>query len=455
MSERDRPASLGEQLAWLDRHINLEAIEAGLAGRAAAPTLERIAALCAAMGEPQASYPVIHVTGTNGKGSTTRMCSALLRAAGLSVGTLTSPHLESMNERICYNLEPISDEELAGQLVALREFEAFVLAAKKSEIAPTWFELVTAAAFRYFSDVAVEVGAIEVGLGGRFDATNVADATVAVLTNVDLDHVEILGPTRRDIASEKAGIVKAGSAVVVGDRDQAIIDIFSEEAARVGAASLWRRDVEFGCDSNQLALGGRVLSLRTPGGFYDEVFLPLHGAHQGDNASVALASVEAFFGAPLGQDVIEEAFSRLTVPGRLEVLDRRPLVVLDGAHNVAGARVLGAALAEDFAAAEQIVVVMGCLRGRSPQDLLREIASERIIEVIACAPPSPRALPGEAVKEAALSLGLSASASDEVEDALARARSLVGERDLILVAGSLYLVGAARTVLGRVAAGRP
>ena len=303
------------------------------------------------------------------------MATALLRAQGLAVGTIMSPHLEQMNERISRNFEPISDADLLEGLGALEALERFVEARDLVSLPPTWFELVTALAYRYFSDVAVDAAVVEVGLGGRWDATNVADAAVAVVTNVELDHVEILGPTRAHIAREKAGIIKAGATVVVGETDPEIVKVFAGEAERAGAAALWRRDVEFACERSRIAYGGRVVDLRTPRGLYPEVFVPLFGAHQGLNASVALAAAEAFFGAPLADDVVNEAFAEVTVPGPLEVVSRQPLVVLDGAHNPAGATVLGDALREDFAAAKNIVIVMGCLRGRDPVELLNAIGA--------------------------------------------------------------------------------
>ena len=441
--------SLGELLAWLDRHINLEAIERGLAGRSAEPTLTRIGALCAAMGDPQNDYPAVHVTGTNGKGSTTRLTTALLHAQGLSVGTITSPHLEQMNERISRDLEPISDADLLNNLVALEVLEKFVHERNPELLPPTWFELITATAYRYFSDVAVEAAVVEVGLGGRWDATNVIDARVAVVTNVDLDHVEILGPTRAHIAREKAGIIKAGSTVVVGEPDLEMVDIFEAAADEAGAAALWRRGVDFACERSQIAYGGRVLDLHTPGSRYEGLFLPLFGSHQGLNASVALAAAEAFFGFPLSEEVVTEAFATATVPGRLEVVSRQPLVVLDGAHNPAGATVLGNALREDFAAAENVVVVMGCLRGRNPAELLSAIGAARISHVVATAPASPRAQRAEAVKDAAASAGYEVTTFEDVDEAIRAAQDIAGDNDLVLVTGSLYVVGAARAFFRR------
>ncbi|HEV8063712.1 MAG TPA: Mur ligase family protein, partial [Acidimicrobiales bacterium] len=351
-------SSLGEALAWLDRHINLEAIESGKAGRYAIPTLERISALVGAMGDPQNAYPCIHVTGTNGKGSTSRMATSLLLAAGLKPGTFTSPHLEAINERLAVAGVPISDDDLAQQLLALAELEVFV------GLKASWFELITAAAFKWFADEAVDAGVIEVGLGGRWDATNVVDASVAVVTNVELDHVAILGSTRQQIAAEKAGIIKSGSWLVLGEEDPSVADIFVAAADEVGAAGVWRNGLDFGAQDSRLALGGRVVNLYSPYGRYEEVFVPAFGAHQAENAACALAAVQAFVGTPLGEDVVEEGFAEVRVPGRLEVVGRAPLLVLDGAHNVAGALAAGEALREDFkpvlgGADRRLIVVMG------------------------------------------------------------------------------------------------
>lgn len=444
--------SLGDALAWLDRHVNLEAIEADTSARGGEAGLARMRALLAAIGDPQTTFPVVHVTGTNGKGSTSRLISLLLESQGLLVGSYASPHLEALNERITLNGEPIPDSSLAEVLASLEELERFLLrAGPPGGLAepPTWFELMTAAAYRYFGDEAVSAAVVEVGLGGRLDATNVVEAAVAVVTNVELDHAEVLGGTRASIAAEKAGIVKAGSIAVIGEEDPDLVEIFAERGRLVGAEALWRREVDFACTANELAYGGRLLELRTPGASYENLYLPLHGAHQGDNASAALAAAEAFFGAPLDEEVVAEAFSRASVPGRLEVVSRHPLVVLDGAHNPAGAAMLGAALAEDFAAAERVVLVMGCLRGRDPAQLLEAIGPERCGLVVACVPPSPRALPSAAVVAAASRLGIAAVEADGVDEALTRARGEVGAADLVVVTGSLYVVGAARSILRR------
>ena len=199
---------------------------------------------------------------------------------------------------------------------------------------PTRFELLTAAALAWFADEAVDMAVVEVGLGGRWDCTNVVEADVAVLTNVSFDHTEVLGPTLEDIARDKSGIFKPGSRVVIGETDPTLVASARPAAAEAGAAETWVRGRDFACTANRMAVGGRLLDIRTPGASYGELLLPLHGAHQGENASCALAAVEAFFGSPLADDVVEAGLAEVSVPGRLEVVGRHPLVVVDGAHNV-------------------------------------------------------------------------------------------------------------------------
>ena len=377
------------------------------------------------------------MTGTNGKGSTARMLTRLFMSMGLTVGTYTSPDLEQVNERLAFCDEPVSDEELAESLDALRCLEGLMAHA------PSRFELLTAAAFRWFADRAVDVAVVEVGLGGLWDATNVAEGKVAVVTNVSLDHAEILGPSLADISGEKSGIVKPGSLLVLGETDPELMTIFEE----AGAAQVWKRGVDFDCDSNQLAHGGRLLDLRTPEASYPEIYLPVHGAHQGDNAACALAAAEAFFGSPLALGVVEDAFAAVRTPGRMEVVGHHPLWILDGAHNPAGAAAAAATLAEEFSGVQRMVVVMGLLRGRDPMEMLSALDTDRVARFIACPPASPRALPPEDLAAAARSLGLDAevapSARAAVTDALAGADP---ERELVLVTGSLYVVGEARSV---------
>jgi len=425
-------------VAWLDGHTDYER---SMPTRVGAPTLERIRALCHLLGDPERSYPVVHVTGTNGKGSTAKILTELFMASGLSVGTYTSPNLVRVNERLARNGEPIDDDELAEVLGSLALLEP--LLAERS----TRFELLTAAAFSWFADCPVDVAVVEVGLGGRWDATNVVQPDVALVTNVSYDHVEILGPTLRDIATEKAGIIKPGCRLVVGETDPELLGVFLTVAEECGAAQTWVRGVEFGCTHSQVAVGGRLLDLRTPGAHYPEVYLPLHGAHQGDNAACAVAAAEAFFGAPLAPEVVEQALGAVRVPGRMEIVGRSPVVVLDGAHNVAGAHALAEALVAELAPGDQTIAVIGMLQGRDPSAMLEALRPAGVSTVVACTAPSPRALPAPQIAEAARALGLQALAADTVVDALNLARSRLSPAGMLVVTGSLYVVAEARAVL--------
>jgi dihydrofolate synthase/folylpolyglutamate synthase len=422
-------------LRYLDQHVNLEANAGWVHGL----SLDRMRALCHVLGDPQHAYPVIHVTGTNGKGSVSRMVTAVLRAAGLSVGTYTSPHLQAINERLHWDGAPVGDDAFAEQIAAVAAVEEL------SGVSPSYFEILTAAAFRWFADLAVDVAVVEVGLLGRFDATNVADATVAVVTNVGRDHTDGQGDWRAAIAHEKAGIIKPGSHLVLGENDPALRPIFAAEPADVA----WIRGPHFDCDANRVAVGGRLVDLRTPSGTVDEVFLPVHGAHQGDNAAVALAAVDAFFDGLPHEDVVREAFAGVTLPGRFEVVRRDPTVVIDGAHNVDGAASAARTLADEFTLAGSVVMVVGMLEGRDPTEVLEALGARDAGFLVACTPPSPRAIAGPEVAAAAERMGVVAEAVPSVEDAIERALAVATPDDLVLVTGSLYVVGAARTALQR------
>jgi dihydrofolate synthase/folylpolyglutamate synthase len=426
---------------WLDAHVSLESlgVPVDVTRRAAHPTLDRMGALAALLGSPQLEYPAIHLTGTNGKTSVTRLAAALLVANGLSVGSYTSPHLERVNERIGWNSEEISDDELAALLILIAEIEPHLPATL------SYFEILTGAALRYFADVAVDAAVVEVGLGGRWDATNVVDGNVAVITNVSIDHVEYLGPTREGIAEEKAGIVEAGATLVLGETSPELFPIFEARDAGV----IWLRDREFGVSANDLAHGGRLVSIFTPGGSYPEMFLSLHGAHQADNAAAALAAAEAFLGRALETEVVAEVFGQARSPGRLEVVGHQPLVLLDGAHNVAGATALRSALAEEFPSSPRTLVI-GLLREKDPDEMLEALGAVHAARVVCCRAPSPRARPPEEVAAAAIEIGLErdrVEIVDDVAEAVARAVAATGPDEQVVVTGSLYVVGAARAAL--------
>ncbi len=422
-------------LAYLDEHASYDKT-----GRVDSPSVEPISQLCAAMGDPHLAQPVIHVTGTNGKGSTVQMISRLLIAQGLTVGTYTSPHLERINERMKRNGEPISDGDFAEQIAGIAAVEALV------GVRPTYFEAVTAAAFRWFADVAVDVAVIEVGMLGRWDATNIVEAQVAVVTNIALDHTEFAGPSLGDIASEKAGIIKPSSAAVIGETDPTLVEIFRGE----GGASYLVRGDDFETIDNSLAIGGRALDLRTPTTIYSDVFLPLHGAHQGDNAAVALTAVETFFAAPLGEDVVHEGFANVEMPGRFEVLGVQPLSIIDGAHNPPGADVCAEVFFGDFDPEGRRILVVGTLR--HPDEMLAALRADEFDVVHACTAPSPRGVPGSEVARAAREIGCDeVYVHDSVEAACKAAMQHADADDAILACGSIYVAGAARPALRKYA----
>ncbi|MBW3626421.1 MAG: bifunctional folylpolyglutamate synthase/dihydrofolate synthase [Actinobacteria bacterium] len=425
--------SYDDALAYLGASVNLEAL---VAGRFEPPTLERMTTLCGLMADPQHAQPAVHVTGTNGKGSTARMVTALLAVHGLTVGTYTSPHLVRVNERIARNGEAIDDADLAGCVAAVAQLEDL------SGVHPSHFEILTLAAYRWFADLAVDAAVVEVGMGGRWDATNVVDAVVSVVTNVGLDHTGVLGPTRADIAREKAGIVRPGGTLVLGETDPELASIFVDAGPRAVLA----RGREFGCTANRLAVGGRLLDLQTPGASYRDVFLPLHGAHQGDNAAVAVATAEAFFGRPVEEEALREALASVAVPGRFEIVGRNPLLVLDGAHNPDGCRAVAATLG-DFSGGGERVLVVGMNRGRSPEAMFEALAATEPRLVVACAADWPRALPAEEVAAAARATGVEVEVVPRVAEAVRRALAIASADDAVLVTGSLHAVGAARAAL--------
>ena len=431
-------ADLPEALAWLDSHIDFES---NMPSRRSLPTLDRMRSLATLLGDPHTAYPVIHITGTNGKGSTAAMVTSLLAARGLSVGTYTSPNLSRVNERLSLNGQPIDDESFTDLLDTLSRIESLM------DEPPTRFELLTAAALTWFADEAVDVAVVEVGLGGTWDCTNIVHAAVAVVTNISYDHTEVLGPTLEDIARDKSGIFTPGCRVVVGETDPTLVALFHDAAAAVGAEQLWARGIDFACTSNRLAVGGRLVDIRTPGTAYGELLVPLHGSHQGDNAACALAAVEAFFGDPLHEDVVAEGLAAVRVPGRLEVIGRHPLVLVDGAHNAAGMMVLARSLSEEFATDGRSVAVVGMLTGRDPSAMLEALVSAGVRAVVACAPHSPRALPAADVAEAAFALGMEVAVAGDPTEAVRLAVERSAPEDLVVVCGSLYVVADARDAL--------
>ncbi|MGA0864108.1 MAG: bifunctional folylpolyglutamate synthase/dihydrofolate synthase [Ilumatobacteraceae bacterium] len=425
-----------DALRYLDEHASYEKT-----GRIDEPSLAKIEAVLSAMGDPHLDYRVVHVTGTNGKGSTSQIITRLLAAHGLRVGTFSSPHLENVRERMQLDGEPVDEEGFAESVAAVAVAEAL------SGVRPSYFEIMTAAAFRLFSDRAVDVAVIEVGMLGRWDATNVVRPDVAVVTNIALDHTEFAGPTHEHIAREKAGIIKSGCAAVVGEERESLREIFAGEAD----ADMRFRGVDFDVVENHLALGGRSVTVRTRRDEYADVFVPLHGRHQGDNAAVAIAAVEEFFDRPIARETLDEGFARVSMPGRFEVLSHQPLVILDGAHNPAGADVCAEVFFGDFDPVGRRILVVGALASRDIAETLGALRADEFDTVICCTAPSPRARDAKEVAAAAADLGCGrVVVARDTEDACARALADAGADDAVLVAGSLYVVGAARTHLRRV-----
>ncbi len=388
-------------------------------------------------GDPQHAFRSIHITGTNGKGSTATMVARLLQAQGLRVGRYSSPHLSSITERIEINGEPVSEELFAEEVLAL------AAVADMSEYPASYFELLTAAAYRIFAVEGVEVAVVEVGVLGRFDATNVIEADVAVLTNIGTDHTDQQGDWRRNIAGEKVGISKANSVLVVGETDPDLRDIFESEPS----ASLLFAETDFELTDDQPAVDGRLLGFRTPRGLYDDVFVRAHGSHQAQNALLALTATEEFLDAALPDDVVAEAFGELTLSGRAEVVATEPTILLDGAHNPEAAQALKETLDVAFAVSEPRVFVLGALEPRDPADFIENVGIGPGDYVVAAAVDSPRSIEPARIADAAEAAGATAETATNVDQAVDRAKVLAGLEGIVIVTGSLYAVGEARSQL--------
>jgi dihydrofolate synthase / folylpolyglutamate synthase len=420
------------------------------------PSLDRIRAFTEVLGDPQRSYPVIHLTGTNGKTSTSRMIDTLLRALDLRTGRFTSPHVERMTERISVDGEPLSDEAFVR---AFNDVAPYTHLVDESETHPlSFFETVVGMAYAAFADAPVDVAVVEVGMGGSWDATNVADATVAVVLPVAVDHAAYLGDTPGAIAVEKAGIIKPGSIVVLAQQEPEVAAIMLERATEVGA-TVAREGLEFGVVARTSAVGGQVLSLQGLRARYDDVFLPLYGAHQAQNAAVALAAVEAFAGdQPLDDEVVRAAFAEVTSPGRLEIVRRSPTIVLDAAHNPHGAEATAAALDDSFTFSP-LIGVIGVMGDKDHEGLLA--AFEPHLAHLVCTQSSTdRALPAERLAEKAVEIfgedrvTVAPRLSDALDQAaaLAEAGEAFGDplgSGAVLVTGSVITVGEARSLLVR------
>jgi dihydrofolate synthase/folylpolyglutamate synthase len=423
------------------------------------PSLDRIRALCQLLGDPQTGYPVIHLTGTNGKTSTARMIDALLRQLELRTGRFTSPHLQSMTERISIDGQPLTEEEFVDAFADVAAYAQIVddSAAQSGGHPLSFFEMTVAMAYAAFADAPVDVAVVEVGMGGAWDATNVADGAVAVVGPVGVDHAAYLGDNLVAIAGEKAGIVKPGAQVVVAQQDSAVLDVIGHRAAEVGALMVVEGN-DFGVIEQFPGVGGQQVSIQGLGARYDDIFVPLHGTHQAQNAACAVAAVESFLGGKaLPADVVMAAFADVTSPGRLEIVRRSPTVILDAAHNPHGVEATVAAIQENFNFAP-LVGVVAVMADKDVERIL-ELLDPALSQIVCTQNSTPRSM--SAAELADVADGIFGSdrvilvprLDDALERAIGLAETAEGYEEAlgsggVLVTGSVVTVGEARVLLG-------
>lgn len=422
------------------------------------PSLDRVQGVLDILGDPQHSYPSVHITGTNGKTSTARMTDALLSALGMRVGRFTSPHLMDVRERICLEGEPISPEGFVAAWEDVAPYIGMIDDRSTAEGGPvlSFFEVFTVMAYAAFADYPVDAAVVEVGVGGQWDATNVITADVAVITPIDLDHTKWLGSTVEDIAREKAGIIKPGQIVVIARQAHpSVEEILLSRAREVGAvARLEGRDFEV-VDSS-LAVGGQMLTLRTPAATYTDIFLPLHGRHQAHNAACALVAAEAMMGGrALDGAIVEQGMMAVTSPGRMEIVRRSPTVIVDAAHNPHGARSLVQALEESFDFT-RLVGVFSAMGDKDVEQVLGEL-EPYFDEVVVTSMPGERAIDIESLAEIAADVFGSdrVHSVEDLDEAIVTAvhRAEATEDPAtsagVIVCGSVVLAGMARSIFQR------
>ncbi|MFI5665242.1 bifunctional folylpolyglutamate synthase/dihydrofolate synthase [Streptomyces sp. NPDC051704] len=421
------------------------------------PSVTRIAALMDVLGEPQRAYPSIHVTGTNGKTSTARMIEALLNAFELRTGRYTSPHVQSVTERISLDGAPISADRFIETYYDIKPYVEMVDSSEEFRL--SFFEVLTGMAYAAFADAPVDAAVVEVGMGGTWDATNVIDGAVAVVTPISLDHTDRLGSTPGEIAQEKGGIIKQDATVILAQQPVDAAQVLLKKAVEVDA-TVAREGMEFGVVSREVAVGGQMLTLRGVGGEYDGIFLPLYGAHMAHNAAVALAAVEAFFGVGAEQsreldlETVRRAFASVTSPGRMEVVRRSPTVVLDAAHNPAGAQVTAEAVTEAFGFS-RLIGVMAASEGKDVKGVL-EAFEPIFAEIVVTENSSHRAMSADELAAVAVEVfgPDRVQVEPRLDDALEAAITLAEEEAEyggagVLVTGSVITVGEARLLLKR------
>ncbi len=420
------------------------------------PTLDRVREVCDLLGDPQLDYQVIHVTGTNGKTSTARMIERLVREHGLRTGRFTSPHLTRVTERIAIDGEPISDEDFVRVWQDVAPYVHLVDQRSLDRGGPrlSFFEVFTVMAFAAFADAPIDVAVIEVGMGGRWDSTNVVHSQVQVIAPVAMDHERYLGHTLAEIAGEKAGIIEEGGTVVVSRQDDIAEGVILAEAATKGARVI-REDVDIAVVERVVAVGGQMVTLRGLGGVYTDIYLPLHGEHQAHNALLALVATEVLItgGAALDGAVVETAFDDASSPGRLEVVRTSPTVLVDGAHNPNGVQALVAALAEAFAF-DRLVGVVAVMDDKDVEGMLG-LLEPALDEIVVTHAATSRSMDVDQLAEIAEEVfgPDRVHRTERLDDAIALAVELAEsevERGAgVLVTGSLYVVAEARVLLGR------
>ena len=431
------------------------------------PSLDRIRALVSLLGDPQRAHPVIHLTGTNGKTSTARMTETLLRARGLRTGLFTSPHLSSIQERICVDGEPLSAERFVAVYDEILPY--LQLVDERQPVPLSFFEVLVGMAFAVFADAPVDVAVIEVGMGGTWDNTNVADGNVAVVTPISIDHSRYLGNTVDVIAADKAGIIKPGAIAVLAQQPVEAAEMLLRRVAEVGA-TVAREGIEFGVTSRELAVGGQLVSVRGLIGEYSDLFLPLFGSYQAGNAACALAAVEAFAGAapgggggsePLADALVREAFAMMSSPGRLEIVRRSPTVIVDAAHNPAGMAASMEALTEAFTFTD-LVGILAVSEDKDVPAILDQL-EPAVSELVVTCNSSPRSMnPAKLAELAAAVFGpdrvrqagrlddaieIAVGLADDAAAAAEAAGTLPAGGCGILITGSVITAGDARLLL--------
>lgn len=437
----------------------LDAIEKALLNRwpetRIAPTLDRIAALADVLGSPQLSYPTIHIAGTNGKTTTTRLIDSLCYQLGMRTGRFTSPHLESFLERISINGEPISPE---GMIATYNDIALYLdLIDSKMSHKLSFFESMCALAYVAFAEYPIDVGIFECGMGGEWDSTNVINGAVSVITPIGLDHMEYLGNTLEEIATTKSGIIKENSFAVLARQEAQVAQVLMHKCAQVDATPL-REGVEYSVKNRALAVGGQLISISGIYGDYDDLFLPLHGAHQASNAATALAAVEVFAGeSKLDETVVREAFANATSPGRCEIIMRNPTVIIDAAHNPHGAQSLRKTLKEEFDF-DTVIAVIAPMGDKDVDGILEEL-EDVVSHVIVSRNSSHRAAALPELKAQAVAVFGSDrvtvidSLSEALTTAIEQARLQNGVNDsnaAVVVAGSVVTAGEARGIIRQI-----